>query len=531
MVGNESVRQIIEQRRRKAAARAVEAARRKHDTAGLTNFEWARRYVPGSVPDDPSILHRELDPVLAARRGKRGQRTCIIAPRGSAKSTYVTFIDNLRDICEGRESFIVLVSDTATQAKMFAANIRRELESNPRIREDYPQAYGAGALWNKAEFKTRNGVMVMAAGGDTGLRGALVDYNRPSKIVVDDPEGDKGARSAAVRSAVWDTFTKSTLKLGDTNTNVDVIGTVMHRECLVGRVRDTLPGWKKVEYNSIVNWPDRMDLWHEWESIFLDLWNPESEQQAEDFIKANYDEMHAGAVVLWPEHESLAHLMKIRAMEGHTSFESEKQNNPVNPEDCEWPSSYFDNAPRFEKWPESYRVRVMYLDPSKGKDAKRGDYSAFTLLQVGDDGTLYVECDMKRRPVERIVLDGVSLMRDFKPQFFGCEANQFQELLADTFYRQVKDAGIAASIVKDENLLNKVVRIRTIGGDLEHQRIAFRRTPMTEMLISQLRDFPDPSVHDDGPDSLEGARRLALSRAGGPRRISLGGGERSMSRA
>ena len=44
--------------------------------------------------------------------------------------------------------------------------------------------------------------------------------------------------------------------------------------------------------------------------------------------------------------------------------------------------SYFDDHIWFDEWPSELTVRVIALDPSKGGDARRGDYSAYVLLGV-----------------------------------------------------------------------------------------------------------------------------------------------------
>ena len=108
--------------------------------------------------------------------------------------------------------------------------------------------------------------------------------------------------------------------------------------------------------------------------------------------------MDAGAIVLWPEEEDLYTLMCMRVESGRTAFEREKQNSPVNPDLCEWPESYFDETIWFDAWPANLAVKTMALDPSKGSDARRGDYSALVMLGVDRQGVLYVEADLARRP-------------------------------------------------------------------------------------------------------------------------------------
>ena len=56
--------------------------------------------------------------------------------------------------------------------------------------------------------------------------------------------------------------------------------------------------------------------------------------------------------------------------------------------------------------------------------------------------------------------------------------------------------------------MNKQSRIRTLGALFSAKRIRFRITPDTRLLVEQLKQFP-LGDHDDGPDALEMAVRLA----------------------
>jgi predicted phage terminase large subunit-like protein len=215
-------------------------------------------------------------------------------------------------------------------------------------------------------------------------------------------------------------------------------------------------------------------------------------------------------VLLWPEAEDLYTLMCMRAQSGRTAFEREKQNSPINPDLCEWPENYFDETIWFDAWPKNLVVKVMALDPSKGSDSRRGDYSALVMLGVDRQGMLYLEADLARRPTPQIVADGVELYRRFQPHVFGIEANQFQDLLAGEFEAEFRRQGIlGARPWPLENHANKLVRIRRLGPYLSSRRLRFKNnSPGTRLLVEQLQQFP-LGDHDDGPDAAEMAIRLA----------------------
>jgi predicted phage terminase large subunit-like protein len=222
--------------------------------------------------------------------------------------------------------------------------------------------------------------------------------------------------------------------------------------------------------------------------------------------------MDAGAQLLWPEHEDLYTLMCMRAESGHTAFDREKQSIPVNPGLCEWPEEYFADHIWFDTWPADLRLITLALDPSKGADSRRGDYSAFVALGLAQGGTLYIEADLARRPTPQIVADGVELVRRFRPQLFGIEANQFQDLLGADFLAEFTRQGfVGTAPCTIENTINKQVRIRRLGPLLAARRLHFKtNSPGTRLLVQQLREF-SIAGHDDGPDALEMALRLAES--------------------
>lgn len=152
----------------------------------------------------------------------------------------------------------------------------------------------------------------------------------------------------------------------------------------------------------------------------------------------------------------------------------------------------------------------MALDPSKGADSRRGDYSALVWLGIDRRGLIYVEADLARRPTPEIVAGGVERFGLFRPDLFGVEVNQFQELLAGEFESEFRRRGLlGVRPVPIDNRVSKQVRIRRLGPYLASRRLRFRAgTPGTQLLVEQLREFP-VADHDDGPDALEMAIRLA----------------------
>ena len=249
--------------------------------------------------------------------------------------------------------------------------------------------------------------------------------DRPTLIVCDDIQDDRHIESSLARDHSRRWFHGMLMKAGTKRTNVVNLATALHRE--LAMELNATPGWTSRVFQAIERWPERMELWDQWERIYADLERPNAREAARDFYDTNRAAMDAGAVLLWPEEEDLYTLMCMRIEGGRTAFEREKQNVPINPELCEWPESYFGDWLWFDAWPDAVQVRVLALDPSKGHESGRGDYSAFALLVVDRLGMLYVDADLVRRPTPcRSWPTALKSAGDFGPTCSGSKPISFK---------------------------------------------------------------------------------------------------------
>jgi len=459
-------------------------------------------------------MHQWLSDQLHALREphrQSGVKLNVIGPRGGAKSTVGTLAYVLRAACEGWEPYIWIVSDTRQQAQIHLENIKSELIGNRRLAEAYPESCGRGPRWRNSAIELPNGIAIEAFGTGQRIRGRRRRAHRPTLIVCDDVQNDSHIASALQRESTDRWFHGTLLKAGTHATHILNLATALHRDALAMQLLAT-PGWQSKLFRAIEKWPDHDDLWQEWEDLYCEAELPDATEKARAFYEKHQAEMDHGAELLWPEVEDLYRLMAMRVESGRTAFEREKQGSPVDPDRCEWPESYFEPHIWFDEWPSHLVLRTLALDPSKGGDAARGDYSAFVMLGVDANGLLYVEADLARRPTPQMVTDGVAICQRFRPTVFGVESNQWQELLADEFLAEFRRQGLLdlrpAGI---NNTTNKQMRIRRLGPYLSQRRLRFRRqSASTNLLVDQLRDFPG-GAHDDGPDALEMALRLAES--------------------
>lgn len=487
-----------------------------HGSLELEN--WLTKFVRFDDPAPPNRLHRFLSTRLKDFHTKRGQKLAVLAPRGSAKTTWLTFGYVLEAALTGREKYILIIGGDIDAAKGFIQALRLECENNLELREAYPflqvqQGRDSHHEWSKYRLHLANGVLIEARGPGK-LRGRKHGQARPSLVVLDDPSDDSHKTSAAKRKALSTWFFSTLLKIGNKLTNFLFAGTAVHRECLICEVAK-LKTWETVKFKSIEKEPVNSPLWSKWKRILLDSDDKESEIKARKYYMLNKTVMDKGAVVLWPEKESLYDLQLMRVTEGRYSFEAEKQNNPIDPESCEWAADLFEGEHIwFDEWPEDPEVVVASLDPSKGRKDKPGDYQAMAFIALKNN-LIYIDADIDRRPIPQMVYDFIANCRFIMPHTAVVESVMFQECLLPECEAEALEQKLPVPIEGIETGgVDKITRIRRLGPWINRRRLRFKRgSAGVKLLIEQLQDFPT-GQHDDGPDALEMAVRRALQLLG-----------------
>jgi len=493
---------------------------------------FGRLYLPHHLEKPPSRMHEDLYQMLESLTEHPGARRAVAAPRNSAKSTLVTLLYPLWSICHRRHRFIVLLSDTADKAAEFLDHIKHELVHNGRLAEDYPDACERGGRfpraprWRANEIITANGIKVAAQGVNQNIRGRRHVETRPDLIIVDDAETRENTRTAEARAGLEEWFNKSILKAGSKHTRVLVVGTIQHYDSLLAKLTNPLksPLWEGRIYRSVMRWSTRPELWETWSAVLHrreELDGKTGAEAAQKYFETNKQAMLEGTEVLWPENEDYHALMFMRESEGPASFDSEKQNEPVNPADClflEEEFHYWD-----DRWESSAELIAAVgknatwigaCDPSLGKSGKHADDSAIiTLLRDSSTGILYViDADILRRKPDLIIESVLTYQRLRGYTKFAFESNQFQSLLADELTRRSNAERLYLPVEPVQHSSDKLARIQTLQPLVRSGTLQFSRRHA--VLLEQMRLFPK-AAHDDGPDALEMAVAAARSLSSG----------------
>lgn len=441
-----------------------------------------------------------------------GSRSVVAAPRGHAKSTNFTFKDSLHAALYRYKHYIIILSDSSDQAEGFLTDIKTEMEDNADIREDFGRQQGK--VWKSNVILTAGDVKIEAIGSGKKIRGRRHRAWRPDLIVLDDVENDENVNTADQRRKLESWFKKAVSKAGDTYTDIMYIGTVLHYDSLLSNVLKN-PEYESKTYQAVISFAEREDLWDTWTEIYTNLFDEDHKQHAREYYEANEAEMLSGTVVLWPEKLDYYKLMVIRVSDGEAAFNSELQNNPIDPDNAvfnpEWFDYYEDELIDFK---DSRYIFVGANDPSLGKNKKSDTSSIINLALDQYTGYMYVEAaSVERRKPDVIINDVFEMSRRLKRDYhkgfyrFGVETVQFQYFFKEVMAALSVELGEYIPIEEIQSIANKMLRIQSLQPYIKNGYIKFSRKHKT--LLKQLEEFP-MGKNDDAPDGLQMAVALAV---------------------
>ncbi|MDG6895050.1 phage terminase large subunit [Volucribacter amazonae] len=480
------------------------AKRRKQVFDPVSGFEFfVSEYFPHYVRSPArSALHHYLFATLPTLLQKiESVLLATAAPRGEAKSTLVSQLFTLYCLIIQQKKYVLIIMDSIDQAYPMLEAIKVELAFNQRLAIDFPEVAGQGRVWQAATIVTKANQKVQVAGSGKKLRGLRHGAYRPDLVVLDDIENDEQVRSVEQRDKVHDWLKKTVLPLGAAGEKLDIvyIGTILHYDSVLNRTLSS-KAWQTAKFKALIRLPDNMALWDKWENLYLN----EGEAVADAFYLSHQAEMDKGAEVSWAARPLLT-LMKIRARDGHSTFDSEYQNDPISSD-----SAMFANAIQY--WTSLPQDLVYFgaVDPSLGKAGASRDPSAILIGGYHrQTGKLYViEALIKKRLPDLIIEDVIRLHQQYQCQQWFVETIQFQEFLKDELVKRSARVGYPVPAVGIKPNTDKMLRIESLQPHMANGLILLHQSQST--LIAQLRHFPKAD-HDDGADALEMLWRHAVS--------------------
>lgn len=432
-------------------------------------FGWfiARPYFPLETPP----FHKEILDLIS---NKDNRRVGVIAPRGHAKSTTVDITYPLWAGCFEQEEFIVIISDTYTQAAEFINALKDEFENNPKIKWLFGNMKGDD--WQDGEFVLSNGIKYAAKGSGMKIRGIRHRHTRPTLMIFDDIENDENIKSAEQRQKLYHWFTKAAIPALARGGRAVVIGTILHFDSLVNKVIK------------------QQDIFKSWQTrVFYAITTDEDGTE------------HA----LWSEHRSLEKLKSMRdnpndqEFVGSIAFAQEYQHKPFSEEDAIVKPDWIKECEPSQA-PDEYsrQARVLTVDPA-ASERQTADPTAMIVADLGADGNVYVRAIRNQRTSPSVTAETIqNLYETYQPQVVGIEQGALGLVFRDLL------AGLPVIGLKPDK--DKVRRLLAVSRFFEAGKVFLVKDIQNgQALREQLIEFPK-GTHDDMVDAIVYAIRMLL---------------------
>ena len=522
---------------------------------------FARIFFAEHMDFEPPPHHAEF--LSALNPHETGQRINILAPRGSAKSTYMAVIYPLwriyfKDVFEMMDmptgNFIVIVSRSETMAIARVFDIKTKIETHTDL-----QWLINKQSWGVKGLITSNNIKIWPRGRGAQIRGAVYGKDRPFIVIADDIDDSEACMNPNVREKDQLWFDTDFMRCGriDGKTNFINIDTVKHEKAISNLLRER-PGWKTIFLRAIEHpadlWhPEFEHLWQEWEKLYTDmnLEAPERNAKADAFYKEHETEMMKGVVELWPEVLPYLYVRKEICDVGYYPVLRELQNSTHDPD-----RALFDmkNAVYFTKQPNGFlrtdKVFVefkemtgatVFLDWAGGKDIVDNCYACavavvwvklpgnrndtLNSMMDGTHGYVYA-AKMQRTSVDNQIKMCLDLMEQITNEIpnsnftikFGVEGfvqdtwNAQKRVIQHAYKTQREDRKLIKFPTMEflQRTRNKHDRIDTLQPIIRNGWLMFDKG-LDREFMDQMDLYPTGDFLD-GPDALEGACQIRVSR-------------------
>jgi predicted phage terminase large subunit-like protein len=405
-------------------------------------------------------------------------QVALAAPRNHAKSTSITHVYTIGTACFRIHQYIIIVSDTESQAVEFLGDIKTEFRDN----EDLKKLFGISKIVKDSEtdiiVRMSDGYefRILAKGAEQKLRGRKWRNKRPSLIICDDLENEELTSNPDRREKFRRWFfaaCKQSLRHGG---QIRVVGTILHEDSLLNRLMRNKT-WKTKLYKA-----------HE---------------SFDDFSN-----------ILWPE----------RFSEEDLRLKRQEFIEEGTPEDYsqEYLNDPFDNASTFFRRSDFQPIQNKdeYVRYYAGGDfaiskSERADFTSFKVVGVTSKGKFRVVHSVKGRWDSLEIMEEMfNIERRYHPDIFFVESDKIEKAIGPVLNRDMGRDRIDPDTGESTGEKNPYINLEKITPSKDKQT---RARPLQKMMRSgdvewdteadwyegvkqELIRFPK-GTHDDDVDS------------------------------
>ena len=409
----------------------------------------------------------------------------IIAPRGHAKSSIVGGVFPLYHIIFDKgPKLIVLVSRTQDHAVKLLGTLKDVLDYSNEFRQLFGYwGMNSARSWAKTEVELKDGSMIVCKGTGQQLRGIKHGNQRPTLIIVDDPEDENNTKTAEAMEGNLRWLLQSALpSLDPIKGRISIIGTPIHQRCLVETLKD-MDGWANHLFRPDMD--NKIALWEEWQPL-KKLLKKKRELESIGRVSVFYREYLCEIV---GDEDQLFKEEYIRYYDGHITHKDNK--------------AYLNfNSINGEKTKEVRAVNLfMGVDPASST-ARTADYSTIVTIAIDKDENRFVLPYYRNRATPLNLAEAIlDQFKVYKPTKTRVESVGYQEMLREYVKRRCEEENIfiPGLEIKENPRTSKSYRLETMQPYFAQGKFHIRKD-MPE-LRDELLLYPR-GKHDDLLDGL-----------------------------
>jgi len=444
---------------------------------------FGRVVIPNMFSVESPDFHYEMANHLM---NKELKQINIIAPRGHAKSSIVGGVFPLWHIMFDKgPKLIVLISRTQDHAVKLLGTIKDTLDYSQNFRQLFGYwGMNSARSWAKSEVELKDGTMIVCKGTGQQLRGIKHGNQRPTLIILDDPEDENNTKTAEAMEHNLRWLLQSAIPSLDPNKGrLAIIGTPIHQRCIVETLKE-MSGWKNLLYKP--NLDTNTALWEAWHPI-AKLRQKKKELESINRVSVFYREYMCEVV---GDEDQLFKESYIHYYEGKLIHDEE------------------DNAfmkltnLNHKEIDEQRPVNVfMGVDPASST-RQTADYSTIVSVAIDNEGNRFVLPYYRKRATPMSLAEAIiEYFKLYKPEKVRIESVGYQEMLREYVRARCDEKGIFISglEIKESPRNSKSSRLETMEPYFAQDKF-YMRKDMQE-LKDELLLYPR-GKHDDLLDGL-----------------------------
>jgi len=417
-------------------------------------------------------------------------QVAIAAPRGSAKSTAITFAYVLASVLFKEHQHVLIISANEELASGFLNDIKVELQENELITELFHFKRFVKERETEIIVELDGGYRfrIIVKGAEQRMRGLKWERKRPSLVVPDDLEDEELVASEQRREKFRRWFYGAVKPILRDGGKIRMVGTIMHMDSLLNRF---MPPAKS---GFTVNSPLMVETESDPEKLKLMKPKYDGDTPHRSWLsvlfRAHDTEFNH---LLWAEMYPESRLRVIRqdfAEQGMLDIYSQEYlNNPIDPA-----KAYFRKSDFLPMEQGDHEIRKTYYAAADLAitQTKRSAYSAMPVGGMDCDRKLYIT-DMRRGRLDSLeIADEVfSIHQRWDIAVFRMESENIQKSIGPFLYDRMNRTGTYLVIDAQPPTKDKESRAQTLRAMMRAGQVKFdKEAEWYPDLEEELLHFP-----------------------------------------